>query len=141
MFLMNQIKNDPSHTVFGFGKQVRRAWVVKIMSSDKHALLGVQVGQAALSRLSLAAELSTRPLSQTMRNELLVGQFLAQASFVALSLGELPNQNHAPPKKQSPAPDTLTLTVQPRPSDPGPEIQEPNHPPRDWKPHGTGDRR
>ena len=27
-------------------------------------------------------------MAQTMRNELLIGQFLAQSSFVALSLGE-----------------------------------------------------
>lgn len=43
LYLMKQIKNDPAHTVFGFGKSVRRAWVAKIMSEDKHALLGVQV--------------------------------------------------------------------------------------------------
>eukprot|EP00285_Hemiselmis_virescens_P006964 CAMPEP_0173390596 /NCGR_PEP_ID=MMETSP1356-20130122/15431_1 /TAXON_ID=77927 ORGANISM="Hemiselmis virescens, Strain PCC157" /NCGR_SAMPLE_ID=MMETSP1356 /ASSEMBLY_ACC=CAM_ASM_000847 /LENGTH=286 /DNA_ID=CAMNT_0014348029 /DNA_START=20 /DNA_END=877 /DNA_ORIENTATION=+ len=58
------IKKNPTGTVYGMGKQIRQEFVAKIMSEDKYAILGVQ----------------------TMRNELMVGQFLAQASFVALSL-------------------------------------------------------
>mmetsp|Transcript_3028 Transcript_3028/g.7558 ORF Transcript_3028/g.7558 Transcript_3028/m.7558 type:complete len:253 (+) Transcript_3028:183-941(+) len=59
-----RIKREPGNTVFGFGNKVRGMWVEKIMSEPKNSILGVQ----------------------TMRNELLVGQFLAQCSFVALSV-------------------------------------------------------
>jgi hypothetical protein len=39
IYLMHQIKHDPAHTVFGFGKRVRRAWVAKIMSTVKYSTI------------------------------------------------------------------------------------------------------
>jgi hypothetical protein len=95
VFYWYRIKNDPAHTVFGLGKMVRLTWVEKILSDPKHFLLAVQVVSHAWYPLQdflmtilywVSWSAPWLFLWQTMRNEILAGQFLAQASFIALSV-------------------------------------------------------
>jgi hypothetical protein len=53
-----------ANTVFGFGKRVRGLWVEKIMSDPKNYILGVQ----------------------TLRNEILVGTFIAKSAFLGITV-------------------------------------------------------
>jgi len=53
-----------SSTVFGFGKRVRGLWVQKIMSEQKNYILGIQ----------------------TLRNEIMVGTFIAKSSFLGITV-------------------------------------------------------
>jgi hypothetical protein len=96
-YYWHQIKSDPAHTVFGFGRSVRSLWVEKILSDPKNFLLGVQVSYAIPKMESNFYPLQYKcagcgwkhawsHIPQTMRNEILAGQFLAQASFIALSV-------------------------------------------------------
>ena len=58
------IVKKPEHTVFGFGIVFRTIWVEKILSDNKHAILGVQ----------------------SIRNEIFIGIFIAKSAFVAVTV-------------------------------------------------------
>mmetsp|Transcript_25772 Transcript_25772/g.84960 ORF Transcript_25772/g.84960 Transcript_25772/m.84960 type:complete len:250 (-) Transcript_25772:192-941(-) len=58
------IVKKPEHTVFGFGRVFRTIWVEKILSDNKHAILGVQ----------------------SIRNEIFIGIFIAKSAFVAVTV-------------------------------------------------------
>mmetsp|Transcript_11861 Transcript_11861/g.27365 ORF Transcript_11861/g.27365 Transcript_11861/m.27365 type:complete len:250 (+) Transcript_11861:115-864(+) len=58
------IVQKPENTVFGFGRVFRTIWVEKILSDNKHAILGVQ----------------------SIRNEIFIGIFIAKSAFVAVTV-------------------------------------------------------